>query len=266
MTSTKLFIAFPFVLPFAAFAQPGRGPVSDRIFTLANKPPAAGLQELLTTLRTVGHIQTVSADPVASTVSVSAPSGDIAVAQWIVDGLDQPVTPDATNKQIRDTAVRSYTVPGAKDDVLRIFYLSNVETPQNVQELITALRTVGQIKYIYNYTPLHALTVRGTADEIAMSAWMIDEIDQPPNVRTEGIHQFQSSDPKFPLVRAFYLAHRTQKDIQETLTSLRRDAHIQRAFSHTARAVIIIAGTPAEVEQSSRLVAEKDRPVASATP
>jgi hypothetical protein len=232
----------------------------ERTFRLANTPSAAGFQEMATVLRTVDMLRSVTVDPGSSSISISGTPADIALAEWTIHALDEPAVPDSAEKQIRDTALHEYRVPGAKDDLVRMFYLGNITTPQGMQELLTVLRTVGGIDRVYNYTPLRAVAIRGATDQIALSAWMINELDQPPTAQRDGIHQFQSSDPRYPVVRAFYLANRTQRDIQEALTSVRMSAHIQRAFSHSARAVLILAGSPEQVEEAARLVAAKDRP------
>jgi hypothetical protein len=204
-------------------------------------------------------IEPVTVDAGLSAVSISGSSGEIALAEWMIHALDQPAIPDVTGKQIRDSAIHEYRVPGGKDDVVRMLYLTNMNTPQGVQELITVLRTVGSLRYVFRYTEAHALAVRGTTDQIALAAWMVNELDQAAGAGTEGIHQFGSGDAKFPVVRAFYLAHRTPQDIQETLTALRGTAHIQRAFAHTARAVVIISGSAGQVDEASRIVAMRDR-------
>jgi hypothetical protein len=250
--------SFAIPLLFAAWCF---GQKSDRTFVFTNAPSVPGFQEIATVLRTVALIEPVTIDAGLSSVSIAGSSGEIALAEWMLHALDQPVMPDVTSKQIRDSAIHEYRVPGRKDDLVRMFYLSNMKTPQSVQELITVLRTVGSLRYVFQYTDAHALAVRGATDQIAFAAWMISELDQSPGTGTEGIHQFRSSDIGFPVVRAFYLVHRTPKDIQETLTSLRGTAHIQRAFANTARGVVIISGLAGQVDEASRIVAMRDRGV-----
>jgi type II secretory pathway component GspD/PulD (secretin) len=255
-----LLLVSPLFQPLS-FGQISAAPNVERTFRLVNTPPPAGFQEIAIVLRTVGSIRSVAVDPASSSVSVSGSAADIAMAEWTINALDQAAVPDTATEQIRATALHEYRVPGAKDDVVRVFYLANITTPQGMQELLTVLRTVGAVRYVYNYTPLHAVAIRGGTDQVALAAWMINELDQPPTAQTDGIHQFQSADPKFPVVRAFYLAHRTNRDIQEALTAVRTSAHIQRAFTHTARGVLILSGLPEQVEEAERLIAAKDRAV-----
>lgn len=256
---SRLAVAILVAIP--SLAQKPAEPTVDRTFHFTTGPSARDLQEIATVLRTVAQIRTLSVDAAAPSISVSGNSGDIALADWTIQALDQPARPLAPEKQIRDSAVHEYRVPGAKDDVVRMFYLTDINTPQSMQELLTVLRTVGAIQRVFNYTTPLALAVRGTTAQIALSTWIISELDQPSTGQTEGIHQFESGDANFPVVRAFYLAHRSPKDIQDTLSALRATVHIQRAFSHTARAVVIIAGSPGQVEDAARMVAARDRGV-----
>lgn len=248
-----LYVAIPLLLASACFAQRAREPKIERTIALTNKPPTTGFDEFVMLMRTVAFVQDVAGDAASSTVKLNGTGGAIAVAEWMAQALDQ--SPGS------DNAVHEYIVPGPKDDVARVFYLTQAVTPLDVQELITVLRTVGHIKYVFQYTPAHAVAVRGTTAEIALAAWVIRELDQTPDVEKEGIHQFQWSDPQVPVVRTFYLVHKSPRDIQETLTSVRGSGQILRVFSHTTRGAIILAGTPAQVDDAAKLIAAKDRGV-----
>lgn len=254
----KLYLAIPLLLAPVCPAQPVREPNIDKTITLNNKPPATGFDEFVKTIRYVASMPDVAGDEASSSVKLHGSAGDIALAEWIAQTLDR--------SEVSDYAVHEYIVPGPKDDVARVFYLTHAFTSLDVQELITVLRTVGHIRYIYQYTPSHALTVRGTSAEIRLAAWVIRELDQTPDAEKEGAHQFEWADPQVPLVRTFYLVHKSPRDIQETLTSLRGSAKIQRVFSHTTRGAIILAGTPAQVDDAAKLIAEKDRGAPKVTP
>src|SRR5882724_2626559 len=92
----------------AAFGQPASAQALERTFHLDHPPPAAYFQEIAITLRSVARIRTVATDPSSATVSVSGTSGDIAMAEWIIQALDA----EAPRKP--DFAVHEYPVAGAK--------------------------------------------------------------------------------------------------------------------------------------------------------
>jgi len=54
------------------------------------------------------------------------------------------------------------------EQVVKVYYLSNTTTPQEVQELLTVLRTVTDVQKVFNYTAQNALIVRAEADTMAL--------------------------------------------------------------------------------------------------
>jgi general secretion pathway protein D len=65
------------------------------------------------------------------------------------------------------------------DSVVKVFYLSNLTTPQELAEVTTALRTVGNIKKLYQYNSLNVVIVRGTPDEVMLAEKLINDLDKP---------------------------------------------------------------------------------------
>ena len=43
---------------------------------------------------------------------------------------------------------------------MKVFYLSNVTSPQEMQEMLTVLRTVVDVQKVFSYTGQNALMVR----------------------------------------------------------------------------------------------------------
>ena len=65
------------------------------------------------------------------------------------------------------------------EQVVRVFYLNNVTTPQEMQEILTVLRTVVDVAKVFNYTAQNALIVRCEADTMALVEKMIADLDKP---------------------------------------------------------------------------------------
>jgi general secretion pathway protein D len=77
------------------------------------------------------------------------------------------VTEDNTQKR------RDY-----EDYVVKTFYLSNVYTAQELQEIATAVRSVTEIRRAFTINSLNAIVVRATADQMALVEKVIDDIDK----------------------------------------------------------------------------------------
>ncbi|HVY91736.1 MAG TPA: hypothetical protein VHA14_03265 [Bryobacteraceae bacterium] len=65
------------------------------------------------------------------------------------------------------------------EQVVKVFYLKNPTTPQEIQEMLTVLRTVFDIQKVFNYTAQNALVVRCDADTMALVEKEIADLDKP---------------------------------------------------------------------------------------
>lgn len=64
------------------------------------------------------------------------------------------------------------------EQVVRVFYLSNVTTPQEMQEMLTVLRTVVDVQKVFSYTSQNALIVRAESDTMALVEKLIADLDK----------------------------------------------------------------------------------------
>lgn len=65
------------------------------------------------------------------------------------------------------------------EQVVKVFYLTNPTTAQEIQEMLTVLRTVFDIQKVFNYTSQNALVVRCDADTMALVEKEIADLDKP---------------------------------------------------------------------------------------
>ncbi|MGE5568805.1 MAG: cohesin domain-containing protein [Rhodospirillales bacterium] len=66
-----------------------------------------------------------------------------------------------------------------EESVVKVFYLSNLTAPQELQEITTTLRTVGNIRKVFQVNSLNAVIVRGTADEVNLAEKLVADLDKP---------------------------------------------------------------------------------------
>jgi len=62
--------------------------------------------------------------------------------------------------------------------VLRTFYLGNISTPTELQDVNNTLRTILKIERVQNIPAQNAIVVRGTPDQIALAEKVIGDIDK----------------------------------------------------------------------------------------
>ncbi len=78
------------------------------------------------------------------------------------------ITVDSVNKR------RDY-----EEQVAKVFYLSNVNTPQELQEIVNAVRTVADIPRFFPYTAQNAIIAKGSADQMALAEKILHDLDKP---------------------------------------------------------------------------------------
>jgi len=65
-----------------------------------------------------------------------------------------------------------------EDWVTRTFYLQNVQTQQELQEIVNAVRTIADINKVYPYLAQSAVVVRGEADKVELASKIIRDLDK----------------------------------------------------------------------------------------
>ncbi len=66
-----------------------------------------------------------------------------------------------------------------EEQVLKVFYLSNVNTPQELQEIVNAVRAVTELTRLMPYNSQNAIIARGEADRVALAEKIISDLDKP---------------------------------------------------------------------------------------
>lgn len=155
---------------------------TSQVFHLTQNETQQQINEIATTIRSIGNIPQIMADVSQGTVSVSGTPAQLDMAGWLLKELDctRPLS-----------GLQKYRPATGTDDAVQVFFLVNPQTPQELQEIVTNVRSVGDIRQLSSYYTLRAVVIRGTSGQIAMAAWIISQLDQPvgspspaPNVYT----------------------------------------------------------------------------------
>lgn len=65
-----------------------------------------------------------------------------------------------------------------EEKIVKTIYLNNVATPQELQEIVTAIRGLTDIRRMFPVTSMNALVVRGSRSELALVDKLINDIDK----------------------------------------------------------------------------------------
>ncbi|MBC7928669.1 MAG: hypothetical protein H7039_23750 [Bryobacteraceae bacterium] len=68
-----------------------------------------------------------------------------------------------------------------EDYVVKVFYIKNATSVQELQEISTTIRSVTEIRRAFTYNAQYAILVRGTADQVALAEKLVQDLDKPKN-------------------------------------------------------------------------------------
>ncbi|MBS1856063.1 MAG: tetratricopeptide repeat protein [Acidobacteria bacterium] len=68
-----------------------------------------------------------------------------------------------------------------EEQVAKVFYLQNVNGPQELQEIVNAVRSVADIQRFFPYNSQNAIIAKGSADQIALAGKILHDLDKPKN-------------------------------------------------------------------------------------
>jgi len=237
------------LLAQAAFCQ------TTRTFRYANTTTSNDMGEIATTVRTIADIRQASLDDKQGTLTFGGTADQIAMAEWMFTSLDKPVNVPS------DSAIHQYQPSSNPDDVVRIFYLKNTGSVQQLQEIVTTLRSVSNTRRMFTYNALHAVAVRATSSQIALVDWLINQFDLPADApaatqqsRAKATHEYRPSGTSDDVVRVFYLPETaTVQDFQKIVTNVRVTTSVRYAFTYNSIRAVALRGTADQMALAERL-------------
>jgi hypothetical protein len=191
----------------------------------------------VTTVRSVADIRRVFVYNALNAVAVRGTGQQMSLAAWLVDQLNQPAHTAAP-------APHEYKLPG--DDGARVFELTYPQTPQQLQEIVTILRSIGDIRRLFVCNERRAVA---------------PEDSTAP-------HEYRLSSGADDLVRVFYLASsQSAQDLQKVAVQVRTTARIPRLFIYNALGALAVRGTLGQVTTAEKVIEEMKagRPIPPST-
>src|SRR5882724_462157 len=221
---------------------------NSRSFHLTQNETADQMNQIATLIRSTGGIEQIWADDLQRTVSVTGTSAQLDMAAWYVKQLDQATPPPSPQDY-----------QAGSDDTVRMFFLSHVSTSQQLQEVVTNLRAIIDIKRLFIYDTLHAVAMRGTGSQIAMATWLVNQLDQAVGVPSPAPNDYALSGDD--VTHVFNLSNpRVPMETQEMVTLIRSVADVQRIFTYNARKTIVVRTSPDHMALTAWRVKQLDRP------
>jgi hypothetical protein len=215
--------------------------------THANTPQQ--LQEIATTIRSVAGIRRLFVYSPRFAVAIRGTNQQMALATWLVNQLNQPANVAAPEPH-------EYKLSG--DDAARVFELKYPQNPQQLQQFATLIRAVGDVQRLFVCNVRRALALRGSAEQISLATWLVNELDKPVNGSatpdSAGTHEYQLSSGSKNVVRIFYLS--SSQDQQKLVNHLRGTTGIPRMFVYGPIFALAVRGTAGQLATAERALEE----------
>jgi len=161
--------------------------VAARVFYLNNISQPQDIQEMMNSIRSVTQVQRLAMFTSEKAIILRGSNQQAAAAEWLVKALDKPAG-------AKPGAALEYQMPTVSDvypasDVLaampnttpivEVYYLHNISTPQDIQNLVNAIRTMTRMQSITASNSIRAVVVRGNGGQIAQATQLVQERDKP---------------------------------------------------------------------------------------
>ena len=135
-----------------AVAACGQQPVEqalDRTLRFTHTQSGQDLQEIANAVRGVAGIRDLSIDLAQRAFILRGTADQIALAEWVVNELDEAGGRQPSSQQIPGSANRQFRVPGGGGDLVQIFYLRHTESDLDLLETNGAIRGTGDIRWAF---------------------------------------------------------------------------------------------------------------------
>lgn len=239
--------------PFALLALLVTGQTSTvqtKSFPISNRLTPQEFQELQTAVRTMTDIRQLEAEASRTAITASGTPDQLALAQWLITQLDRP----ASAPPPPDSSASRFNPPDAPGSQVRIFRLQHAGSLRDLQEVMTLIRTMADIRKIFPNNTQHALCMRGTDEEMLLAEWLVQALDQPPAT----VASPQPAGREFALpggaeqVRLFFLPRTgNSPELSTAFTAVRSATTARRIFYNTAQHALAVRGTPQELSAAA---------------
>jgi hypothetical protein len=159
-------------------------------------------------------------------------------------------------------ALASFAQPELAD---RVFHFTNVTTPQGMQEITNAVRTVPEITQASFEAESKTLSIHTTPDRIALAEWIFLELDMPESAppADSQVDRYPGLTTPADQMRVFRMAHpASPQAYQEEVNAIRTIPEITKVFPSSRLRQIVVRGDETQIAMAEWLFRRLDQPIA----
>ena len=189
----------------------------------------------------------------------------IALAEWLVMGLDTPENWQTSAQQPQAPPTHEYRTSDGSEDLVRVFYLTHAATVRDIQEIGTAIRAITDTRLVFVVPAPRAMVFRGRAGNAAMAEWLFNELNEPANWQPLAqrhqdwdTHEYRTPDDKDNVVRVFYIPSTAPaQELKYLVTLIRNKVGIPRMLPCSTPRALLMRGTSEQIALAERLIKER---------
>lgn len=229
------------------YISPGGVDNMVRIYYPAHVESPQQLQELVNVARATTDVARVAVLNSANAMVVAGQQTRVALSDWIVKNLDLAAG------QAQPTALAP--VVFAPGDVAQVYYLHSSQNPQQTQEIVNIVRSLGQINRVVVFNVLKAIVVRASTAQAAAAEWIVSQLDKPSPPAAAGEVSYLMPGAADGALRVFFLPNiSSPQGLQQLVIQIRGAATIQRIVTCNAVKAIAMRGDAGQIAIAEQLV------------
>lgn len=242
------------------FAALATAQTTKQTFKIIHSATDQDANEIFTSVRTIADVKGSITNP--REFNAEGTADQIRTSEWLIRQLDLPPGASGSDDTLRNIA------DARGEDTARVFFLSPNLTPQEFNEVMTAVRTITDIRRVFGQVAHRAVVVRATEEAVNAADWLLAEMmrDSPtgeliyprkpdrPNVEDNHIRVL-----RYPRAKA-------TQDFNEAMTMIRTLTDCRRIFGYLGKQEIVLRGTREELAAADWLLSQLDRDLPASAP
>jgi hypothetical protein len=247
---------------FFTFATWGQN--SEHVFYFTNLDTPQAFQQVANMVRSVGDIRDVSVDTATRSLTVKGTADQIAAAGWLTAEMDKPGNA---------TGSHEFTFNDPRAPLAQVAYVSHVEDPRDLQDIVNAMRSVLDVQRIFPMSQQKAIVMRALPSQVKAADWVLGVLDQPAVAPPGGVaapnYRLPEEDWDARADLAVRVAALTFVDtlqaVQEVANLVRSMADISRCYPLVSRKFLVMRGNDDQVALAGWLLKQLDGPAGLGT-
>ena len=231
----------------------------DRTFRVHSAATDQDFQDLATAAVVASGLKAKSADATLRELSISGPVEQIRIASWVLAELDRPAP--ATPPPPSAPLTLQTKEP---DNTIRVFYPSKITSDQDFAEVVNAILTSSDIRYVARYASHRAIVLRASPEQLALAEWLLAELNRDSPQQT---YAFPKSGVPEYHVRVFRFARaKDAQQFNEAQTMIRTLTETRWLYPNVSRRAVVVRGSEEQIDMTRWILAQVDKELPAAKP